>query len=144
MSHPVNIQLTNNQITQGETAHRMLDSHLCRFSSQHKDLSSPTCLIALRSNFFVSLSQRSCKISKVLFSFQPTCHILRGENSNGCRIHLNCLLSLGSQPFESWLSQLFSSDAINISACLFILHFFNPALWLSIIRKTSLVRTNPS
>ena len=144
MSHPVNIQLTNNQITQGETAHRMLDSHLCRFSSQHKDLSSPSCLIVLRSNFFVPLSQRSCKNSKVLLSFQPTCYILRGESSNGCRIHLNYFLSLGSQPFKSWLSQLFSSDAINISACSFILHSFYPAFWLSIIRKTSLVRTNPS
>lgn len=123
MSHPVNIQLTNNQITQGETAHRMLDSHLCRFSSQHKDLSSPTCLIALRSNFFVSLSQRGCKISKVLLSFQPPCHILRGESSNGCRIHLNCFLSLASQPFKSWLSQLFSSDAINISVCLSCIFF---------------------
>lgn len=142
MSHPVNIQLTNNQITQGETAHRMLDSHLCRFSSQHKDLCSPSCLIVLRFNFFVPLSQRSCKNSKVLLSFQPTCHILRGESSNGCRIHLNYFLWVLSPSSPG--SQLFSSDAINISACSFILHSFYPAFWLSIIRKTSLVRTNPS
>lgn len=142
VSHPGRIQLRSNQMTQGETAHRMLGSILCRFLFSAQRPFQSQLFYSSKFQLFVSLSQRSCQTSKVL-SFLPMCHIPRGESSNECRIHLNYVLSLGSQPFKSWLSRLFSNDSVKVFVCLFTLHFY-PAFRVSVIRKTSLVRATPS